>query len=396
MDLSGLRRLGRQRPWMRWTLASFLARMPITMTLIALVLAGEKATGSLAIGAQLAGVATVVSGLSAPLRGRQLDARELRRGLQVACLAGGLVLLGQAAAVAASAPVAVLFVLAAVQGVALSAVSGGYRALLPAVVPRADLARANAVEAVFIEVAFVAGPALAGMLALALGPVGALVAMAVSAFFSAVVAAGLPTLHPPEERAGARPWRVPGVLPVYGVAFSLGITVGLFESALPARAAELGYAAASAGPLLALLAAGSGIGGLVATMRDDGARRERLQAVVLLAGFGLLLVGPAATGSVVLLAVALLLAGVPIAPLNALGAMLLHETVPPGRQAEGFAAYVASIMLGVGAGQILTGFLLGPLGAQGVLYACVGIPVLIATVVAQRAWRARRLRAAAA
>lgn len=396
MDVSGLRRLARQRAWMRWTLASFLARLPITMTLIALVLAGEKATGSLAIGAQLAGVATVVSGLSAPLRGRRLDGRELRRGLQVACLGGGLVLGAQAAAVAASAPVTVLFALATAQGVALAAVSGGYRALLASVVPRADLSRANAVEAVFVELAFVSGPALAGVLALVLGPVGVLVAMAASAFASAAVAAGLPVLHPPEQRTGARPWRVPGVLPVYGVAFSMGITVGLFESALPARAADLGYAAASAGPLLALLAAGSGLGGLIATVRDDGARRARLQAAILLGGFGLLLVAPAATGSVVLLGAALLLAGMPIAPLNALGAMLLQETVPAGRQAEGFAAYVASIMLGIGAGQVLTGFLLGPLGAQGVLYTCAGLPALAAVVVAQRGWRARRVRAAAA
>nr|MBA2577732.1 hypothetical protein [Euzebyaceae bacterium] len=84
---TGLRDLARQRLWRRWTLASFLARLPGTMTLLALVLAGEEATGSLAVGAQLAGVATVVAGVAAPWRGRRLDRAELRGGLQRACLA---------------------------------------------------------------------------------------------------------------------------------------------------------------------------------------------------------------------------------------------------------------------------------------------------------------------
>lgn len=391
MDISGLARLARQPRWRWWTLASLLGRLPVTMSLIALVLAGERATGSLAIGAQLAGVATICAGVAAPWRGRRLDGRELRRGLQVACLSGGAVLLAQTVAVAA--PVAVLFALAAAQGLALAAVPGGYRALLPAVVPEEDVSRANAVEAVSIEVAFVTGPALAGILALVLGPVGVLVAMACCTFASAAVAFTLPTVHPPEERTGATPWRSPGVLPVYVVAFSRGLTVGLFESAVPPRADELGYAAASAGPLLALLAAGSGVGGVIATLRNDGARRARLQAALLLGAFGLLLVPAASSGSVVLLGAAMFLAGIPIAPLNALGAMLLQHNVAPGRHAEGFAAYSAAIVIGVGIGQVLTGLLLDRAGAQALLYACAAVPVAMSLVVVQRALRARRLRA---
>lgn len=395
MDFEGLRRLGRLAAWRRWTLASFLARLPVTMTLLALVLAGHEATGSLAIGAQLAGVATVVTGLAAPWRGRRLDARELRGGVQRACAAAAVVLFAQAVAVGTGMPLAVLFALAAAQGVTLAAVSGGYRALLAAVVPRADLARANAVEAVFVEVAFVSGPALAGMLAFAVGAVGVLVAMGAAAAASVLAAAGLPRMEPPEERVAAAPWRAPGVWPVYAIAFALGVAVGLFESALPARVSDLGYAAASAGPLLALLAGGSGVGGVVATLRNDGARRPRLQAVVLLAAFGLLLVPAALSGSVLLLGAALFVAGVPIAPLNALGAMLLQESVPAGRQAEGFAVYIAAILFGAGAGQIVTGLVLDRVGPQALLLGCAAIPVLLALVVAQRGVRARRLRAAA-
>jgi hypothetical protein len=79
--IGGLRALAAQPLWRRWTLASFLARLPTTMTLIALLLAGQQATGSLAAGAQLAGVATAVTGLSATWRGRRLDRVGLRAGL---------------------------------------------------------------------------------------------------------------------------------------------------------------------------------------------------------------------------------------------------------------------------------------------------------------------------
>ncbi|HEY8340013.1 MAG TPA: hypothetical protein VIK95_09105, partial [Egibacteraceae bacterium] len=82
-----LRALVAQPLWRRWTLAAFLARLPTTMTLLALVLAGEQATGSIAIGSLLAGVATFTSGFAAPWRGRALDRREIRGGLQRASLA---------------------------------------------------------------------------------------------------------------------------------------------------------------------------------------------------------------------------------------------------------------------------------------------------------------------
>src|SRR5215831_16318203 len=74
----GIAGLVSQRAWQRWTLSSFLARLPISMSLLGLVLAGQAATGSLATGARLAGFTTLCAGLIGPLRGRLLDRREMR------------------------------------------------------------------------------------------------------------------------------------------------------------------------------------------------------------------------------------------------------------------------------------------------------------------------------
>ena len=396
---TGLGALVRQPLWRRWTLASFLGRLPMTMTLLALVLVGKEVTGSVAVGAQLAGVATVTAGLAAPLRGRQLDRGGLRIGLQRAAIVTGVVLLAEAGAAVADAPLAVFYVLAALQGIALAALSGGFRALLVPVVPPEDLPRANTLEAVFIEVAFVAGPSIAGVLALLVGPVGVLLAMAAAAFGSALLTGGLPDVEPGEHGIAAAPWRAPGARPVYLLAFGMGMSLGLLESAVPARAEALGLAAASAGPLLALVAVGSAVGGLFAAARRDHRSHQVRVAVALLFALALLNLAVAATETIVPLGAALLLLGAPIAPLNALGAMRLQDTVPPTRLGEGFALYTAMILVGAGLGQSITGQTLDNVGAQALLAAAGAVPAAAAlaiTLVVLRGRRAARFGASAA
>lgn len=396
---TGLVDLFRQPLWRRWTFAALLGRLPMTMTLLALVLVGKEVSGSVAVGAQLAGVATVTAGLAAPLRGRQLDRGGLRTGLRRAAVTTGLVLLAEAAAVVGGAGLAVLYVLAALQGVALAALSGGFRALLVPVVPPEDLPRANTLEAVFIEVAFVAGPGLAGIVALLVGPVGVLLSMALAAFGSAVLTGGLPDVSPSTGGMAAAPWRSPGAKAVYLLAFAMGATVGLLEAAVPARAEVLGLTAASAGPLLALVAGGSALGGLFAAARRDHRRYQARVAVALLAGLGALQLAVAAAPGVIALGVWLFVLGAPIAPLNALGALRLQDSLPSTRLGEGFALYTAMILVGAGIGQSIAGQLLDTVGAQALLAGAAAIPVVAGlgiTVVVLRNKRIARVGRAAA
>lgn len=388
---TGLGDLVRQPLWRRWTVAAFLGRLPMTMTLLALVLVGKEVSGSVAVGAQLAGVATVTAGLAAPLRGRQLDRGGLRTGLQRAAVTTGAVLLAEAVAAVAGAPLAAFYVLAALQGIALAALSGGFRALLVPVVPPEDLARANTLEAVFIEVAFVAGPSIAGLVALLVGPVGVLLTMAAAAFGSAVLTRGLPDAEPGDHGIAAAPWRVPGAKPVYLLAFAMGMSLGLLESAVPARAEALGLSAASAGPLLALVAVGSAVGGLFAAARHDHGRNFVRVAVALLFALGLLNLAASAAAAIVPLAVALLLLGAPIAPLNALGAMRLQGTIPSARLGEGFALYTAMILVGAGIGQSITGQTLDTVGAQVLLAGAGAVPAAAALAITVVVLRGRRL-----
>lgn len=387
---TGLSALLRQPLWRRWTIASLLGRLPMTMTLLALILVGEHASGSLAVGAQLAGVATATAGLAAPWRGRQLDASGLRDGLRRAAFTTAFVLVAMAAAVHATLPLPLLYLLAAVLGASFSAMSGGFRALLVPVVSAEDLPRANTLEAVFIEVAFVAGPSLAGVLALVVGPIGVLLVMALAAVASGMITGGLPHMTAHVGPTAEPPWRSRGVGSIYVLALLIGACLGLLESALPPRAAELGLAAASAGPLLALTAAGSGVGGLFAATRHDQRRHQVRLALVLLVALGVMLIGLAWTDAVVPLSIMLFLVGAPIAPLNALAALRLQDRIAPSRLGEGFAVFTAAIMLGAGIGQSITGQLLDVVGAQALLVGAAVAPLLAAAAMSITVLQHRR------
>lgn len=126
--------------------------------------------------------------------------------------------------------------------------------------------------------------------------------------------------------------------------------VGLFESALPARVEELGLPAAAAGGYVTAAYLGSRVGGLVVTVATSATshdqRRTAWRALALLVWSGGGLMAAAAAGTPVTLAIASIAAGLTLAPLYALGAIVLQARLPAGRHAEGVAA---SMVNGAGA-----------------------------------------------
>ena len=393
-SVSPLRRLLRNPRFRRWAAANLFARLPLTMNLLALVLVGEVVTGSLATGATLAGILTFTTGVLAQPRGRRLDRSDLRLGLRRDLLVSAAVMAALLVAAAASAPVWVLAVLAAAEGAASAAILGGFRALLVPTVHTDELEPANALDAVFVEVAFVAGPAAAGGLALVVGPVGVLGAEVASFVVAALLLRGLPTRMPVPGigLAGPAPLRTRGAGSVYLLALGLGLCLGGWEATMPARLGSFGLEPAAAGPLLALTALGSGIAGLVAANQRDPLRRGRLVAAALLLAFGIVLVPSAVAGDLVLLGVALFAVGLPIAPLNALAGLTLQRTVATPRQAEGFSLFPAMILIGAGVGQAFAGQLLGALTPAQLILVLAGIATSLGAVVAAAAVRRHLLR----
>ncbi|GGU92657.1 hypothetical protein GCM10010182_04970 [Actinomadura cremea] len=135
----------------------------------ALMLAGFALTGSTVDASSLLAGITISAALGGPILGALLD----RAGRPGRLLAGALVLyaagLGTILGGLGRWPFAVVILIAVVTGLLGPALSGGWTAQLPRVVPGDRLPRANALDAMTFGAASLAGPALAGGVAEALG-----------------------------------------------------------------------------------------------------------------------------------------------------------------------------------------------------------------------------------
>ncbi|MGI5486879.1 MFS transporter [Microtetraspora malaysiensis] len=166
----------------------------------ALMLAGFALTGStIAASSLLAGI-TISAAVGGPMLGALLD----RAGRPGRLLAGALVLyaagLGMVLGGLGRWPFAVTILIAVMTGLLGPALSGGWTAQLPCVVLGDHLPRANALDAMTFNVASLAGPALAGGVAGALGAPTAVVVSVV------LIALALPAAW----MLPARPGRVQG------------------------------------------------------------------------------------------------------------------------------------------------------------------------------------------
>ncbi|MEU1873947.1 MFS transporter [Streptomyces sp. NPDC019793] len=141
----------------------------------ALLLAGFAVAGSTVEASSLLAGITVSAAVGGPVLGAFLD-RAARPGR---LLAGALVLyttgLGVLLGGLGRWPFAVTIAVAVVTGLLGPALSGGWTAQLPRVVPGDRLPRANALDAMTFSAASLAGPALAGVVAEALGAPSAVV-----------------------------------------------------------------------------------------------------------------------------------------------------------------------------------------------------------------------------
>ena len=387
-----VRALAAVASWRWWVVGSFLARLPTTMVVIALVLAGKQLS-SYGLGAALSGLHMGAAGAGALWRGRSLDRRELRRGIVGELLLVAASLAAVAVLVHSRAPVPLILVAVLVSGVASSAVMAGYRAFLRDVVDGHLLQPAYALDAVLVEVGFVSGPALAGGLALLIGPVGVLWVMAGFALVAAwVSAAMLPERHPVAVEEGGdapAPWRDRQILATYLVIFAVGIAIGLLEAGFAPLAELLGSVGGTAGICSAAYALGSAVGGLTFATRLAHRSGHGRRALVLAGVLGVLMLPVAVAPSVPVLLGVLFLGGLPFATANAAAASFLQARIHPSRVTEGFALTTTAVLLGVGVGSGVASLALSLEASPRLLYVLAAAPPVLAAV-AVALWTATR------
>ena len=357
MSSAPLRELLAVPVFRQWALANVVVRIPVTMTLLSFVLAGEYLTGSVGTGALLAGVSTICSGLAARWRGAQLDRVVLKNGLirQVvqSAIAGGLV----AMLVWMHAPIGVVFVMAGVMGVMTSAITGGLRALLIPAVPKELLEAANSVDAVLVEVAFVSGPVVAGMIGLYFDAPLVIAVQAFSLLLGVLTLQRIPSSPPNNAQnvRGTLPLFIRGAGSIYLLFFLFGMTFGIYDGALPEYVKTFGWKTASSGLLTTLVSLGSGVSGLIMANVHGTLQKGRWLILSLYMAFTVFFALPVHTTNPWLFCLLLFMIGLPIAPLMATLMLALQYIVPKRQQAESFALASALLLIAAGSGLAITG-----------------------------------------
>lgn len=365
---------------LRLAAGAVVARLPVGMGAIAIVIFIHEQTGSFGAAGAAAGAFTLGLGGTSPLLGRLVDRRGPRRVLLPAALLtavglGGLVLLGELGA----GPVPMV-VAAAVAGCGSPPIGGVLRQLWDRLVEEPLLITAYVVDSVLIEIFFIAGPLLTGLLAATAGAavallVAAALGLAGTAWFAAspVVGALQPAPAHHRTRAGALASPVIRVLVITGV--PLGITFGALDVALPAFGADHGSTALG-GPFGAALATGSALGALLygaSPQRFGDAGRVCIGLAILQPLFVLpLLLAPSIP---VMLALGLL-AGSFIAPSITARSQIVQRSLPPGTATEAFSWLSLSVVVGASAGSAIAGPVVESGGWRAGVALAAGLPAL--------------------
>ena len=355
----------------RLVLAGFLARVPIGMETLALVLFVEAETGSFGVAGAVTGAFGATLALGAPVQGRLVD----RRGQWVLLpLAVGhaVALVAVVVLVASDPGTPALVAGGALAGIVFPPVSPAFRALWPDLAGE-RLTSAFSLEAIQVDMWFLLGPLLTSAIAAAVSPETAVLCSAALT----VVGVALYVTAPAPRRwhGGERPARRGGALRSAPVRLLLavwllnGLTFGFLELGLTGFAEEHS-AATTAGVLIGAVSFGSVLGGLAYGAREHHRPVERRAGELLVGvagGFALLLLPT----SIAAMAIACAVGGLALAPAAAALYELIERAAPEGLRVEAQAWLGAASASGVAMGISIAGGLVDEVGARAALLGCV-------------------------
>lgn len=364
-----------------------VARLPISMVGLGLVLLAEEETGSYAFAGSVSAVAVLANALFAIVQGRMIDRLGQSRVLPAVITLWGVGLAATMASLRWDWPTWSTYLLAAVAGASLPSVGTCVRARWSHVlVDRPDrLHTAFSFEAVADETVFLVGPIAVTLLATAVHPLAGLGAALLCGMLGTYAFSALrrtePPAHPPLATGGRRPpipWVAIGPLTLLSGA--LGLLFGAAEVVTVAFAEEEGRKSA-AGFLLAVWALGSLLAGLVSgAVAWRSGPLSRLRAGAL--GMALATAPLALVPSIPVMALVLLVGGIAISPTLIAAMSLAEQVLPPGRLTEGMAFIQTGLAAGIAPGAALAGVVIDEYGASPAYLVCAvgGLVVLGASL----------------
>jgi MFS family permease len=283
-----------RRPgFVRYATTVAAVRATGTMFSVAGVLLILQRTHDLALAGVVVAASTLPAALTGPFLGGWLDVTHNRRRLLVLDRVVTAIALAAILLLAGNAPNWLLPIAAAVYGLTSPLSAGAFSAVLPEVAGPDLLGLANAFEAASINVAFIVGPALAGLIAGIAGPAAAVEVQLLSGLVLAGLIAADDTFElrpvhrdttPGSVREAVREglsaiWRITTLRWNMLVDCIYVLAWGTLFIGFPVYAVSLGTGAHASGYLWASISAGSMIGGF-ALSRRAAAPSSRLLIVL--------------------------------------------------------------------------------------------------------------------
>jgi len=346
---------------------SVLARMPLGINSLAIVLLLRHEGYSFGAAGAAAGALAIGVGGSGPYIGRLIDRHGQRTVLAPLAIGHAIALMVIVVVALSHSPEWVLVLAGLVAGIVFPPIGSVMRPLWPRLLADRPelLTTAFALDAAIVEVSFVGGPLITALIVTVASPA---VALALSAICSVVGTLWLTSMPPSRafrpEPHGDRHFlgalQYSGVRTLVAATLPVGFCFGAVEVTFPAFCEDVATRS-QAGLLLAIWSFGSAVGGILYGARHwvlPAAQRYPRCALVLPLGF-LPLAFP---GSVPAMAPFAFISGLSIAPLISTGSHVVGDIAPAGVVTEAFTWPITALVIGIALGNAVAGAIAGSSG----------------------------------
>jgi MFS family permease len=351
----------------RFSTAGFIARLPVSMVGIGILMYVEAERGSYAIAGAVSGSISIASAIGGPLSSRLVDKLGQHRVLPFQILLIVLCSISLVLLIPSEVPAPYLFIFSIGSGLAYPSIGALVRSRWTALLVSGPiLLTAFSIESMIDELIFIVGPSIAASTSVKIHPAApqiiAMFLLAGGGLWLASMRNSEPPINKNQGKHGKPVIFQNGLIYMWGVHIAIGMFFGAVETSIIAFTKIAGQPIYG-GIVMAIWAFGSLLGGFVYGGLHLKSPLHKQLIVV-----SLLLV-PATTAMILvdrisMLALLAIAAGVGISPLLIASAGITQRRSPVGRTTEAIASMYAGISLGFAFAAAMAGWLIDHRGTS--------------------------------
>ncbi len=351
----------------RFSTAGFIARLPVSMVGIGILMYVEAERGSYTIAGAVSGSISIASALGGPLSSRLVDKLGQHRVLPIQILLIVLCSMALVVLIPSDVPAPYLFIFSIGSGLAYPSIGALVRSRWTALLVSGPvLLTAFSIESIIDELIFIVGPTIAATTSVKLHPAAPqIIAMCLltgGGLWLASMRSTEPPINKHQGKHGKPVILQNGLIYMWGVHIAIGMFFGAVETSIIAFT-KLAGQPIYGGIVMAIWAFGSLLGGFVyGGLHFKSALHNQLIVVTLL-----LVPATAAmifVDSILMLALLSIAAGIGISPLLIASAAITQRRSPLGRTTEAIASMYAGISLGFAFAAAMAGWLIDNRGTS--------------------------------